>query len=77
MKKENLVQNIKDCGESIFNNAEKIAVNLPQYSSNLSLTCYPSERDQAIYINVNYDFIPERFIARGGKIIESEGKENA
>lgn len=77
MKKEHLVQNIKDCGASLIDNAEKIAGNLPPYSRDLSLTCYPSERDQAIYINVSYDFIPERFIARGGKIIESEEKENA
>ena len=77
MKKEHLVQNIKDCGEAIFNNAEKIAGDLPLYSRDLSLTCYPSEVDQAIYINVNYDFIPERYISRGGKIIENEERENA
>lgn len=59
-----IVQNIKDCGLSLFDNAEKIAANLPQYSRDLSLTCYPSEEDRGIYINVSYDFIPEKFIER-------------
>ena len=62
--KQNIVQNIKDCGQSLIDNAEKIAGNLPPYSMDLSLTCYPSETDQAIYINVNYDFIPEEFIEK-------------
>ena len=55
-------QNIRDCGQSLIDNAAKIAGSLPKYSSRLSLTCYPDERDQCIYINVNYDFIPEEFV---------------
>ena len=62
--KNDIVQNIKDCGESLFNNAEKIASGLPEYANSLSLTCYPDEKDQAIYINVNYDFVPEKFVDR-------------
>lgn len=62
--KNNIVQNIKDCGESLINNAEKIAAGLPEYSTGLSLTCYPDEKDEAIYINVNYDFVPEKFVDR-------------
>lgn len=46
----------------MIDNAEKIAGNLPKYATNLSLSCYPDEKDQAIYINVSYDFIPEKFI---------------
>ena len=60
--KNDIVQNIKDCGESLINNAEKIAAGLPEYSARLSLTCYPDEKDEAIYINVSYDFIPELFL---------------
>ena len=59
-----IVQNIKDCGQSLIDNAEKIAANLPRYSRDLSLTCYPSEEDHSIYINVSYDFVPEKYIER-------------
>ena len=62
--KNDLVQNIKDCGQSLIDNAERIAGGLPMYSKNLSLTCYPAEKDEVIYINVNFDFCPEKFIAR-------------
>lgn len=59
-----IVQNIKDCGQSLIDNAEKIAGNLPKYSKDLSFTCYPEECDEAIYINVSYDFTPEKFVER-------------
>ena len=59
-----IVKNIKDCGQSLIDNAEKIAGNLPKYSKCLSLTCYPAESDEPIYVNVSYDFIPEKFFAR-------------
>ena len=59
-----IVQNIKDCGQSLIYNAEKIAGNLPMDHSRLSLTCYPAENDEAIYINVSYDFVPEQYINR-------------
>ena len=65
--KFNLVQNIKDCGQAIIDNAENIAENLPIYSRDLCLSCYPSEKDSAIYVNVSYDFIPEKFINRCSK----------
>ena len=45
-------------------NGEKIARNLPTYTRDLSLTCYPAEKDQPIYINVSYDFVPEDFIKK-------------
>ena len=60
----NIVQNIKDCGQSLIDNAEKIAGNLPRYSKSLSLTCYPEEDDHGIYRNVSYDFMPEKYIDR-------------
>lgn len=62
--KHDIVQNIKDCGQSLIENTEKIAGNLPTYTTDLSLTCYPNEGDRAIYINVSYDFIPEEFVER-------------
>ena len=57
-------QNIKYCCQSLIDNAESIAKSLPKYARDLSFTCYPIEEDQPIYINVNYDFIPEKFIER-------------
>lgn len=62
--KHDIIQNIKDCGQSLIENAEKIARNLPTYTRDLSLTCYPAEKDQPIYINVSYDFVPEDFIKK-------------
>lgn len=62
--KNDLVQNIKDCGQSLIDNAERIAGGLPMYSKNLSLTCYPAEKDEDIYINASFDFYPENFIER-------------
>lgn len=59
-----IAENIKDIGRSLIDSAEKIAKGLPVYASNLSLTCYPAEKDQEIYINVNYDFIPCAYIER-------------
>lgn len=62
--RNDIAQNIKDCGQSLINNADKIAEGLPKYTTHLSLTCYPDEEDQAVYINVDYDFVPEEFIKR-------------
>ena len=64
MAQNDIVKNIKDCGQSLIDNAEKIAGNLPKYSKDLSFTCYPAEGDEAIYINVSYDFTPEKFVER-------------
>lgn len=62
--KNDIVQNIKDCGQSLIDNAEKIAGSLPKYATDLSLSCYPTEEDRPIYINVSYDFVPEKFVDR-------------
>ena len=63
--KMDIVQNIKDCGQSLIDNAEKIVEGMPAYSRDLYLTCYPTEIDQVGYVNVSYDFIPKDFICRG------------
>lgn len=59
---DDIVQNIKDCGQSLIDNAEKIAGNLPKYVTDLSLTCYPVNRDDCVRINVDYDFVPEMYL---------------
>ncbi len=62
--KNNIIENIRDCGQTLIDNAVKIVCGLPKYATNLSLTCYPDEKDQAININVSYDFTPENFVDR-------------
>lgn len=61
--KEELIQNIKDCGQSLIDNAEKM-IGGYEYPTNLIITCYVDERDGAPYISVDRHFIPENFIER-------------
>ena len=58
-----IVQNIKDCGQSLIDNAENIANNY-KYMSGITITCYVDETERAPYISVDTDFIPEKFIER-------------
>lgn len=59
--KEQLVQNIKDIGQSLIDNAETIAGSY-RYTSEILITCHPESYDTCPYINVSTDFVPERFI---------------
>jgi hypothetical protein len=61
--REELIQNIKDCGQSLIDNAEKIVADC-KFLTGLSITCFVDERDYAPYISVNTDFIPEKFVER-------------
>lgn len=61
--KEELIQNIKDCGQSLIDNAEKI-VNDYKYFKDLTITCYVNESNEAPYISIDNSFIPEKFIER-------------
>lgn len=63
MNKEELIQNIKDCGQSLIDNAENIA-NKYKYMSNITITCYPGEKDGDPYINIDTDFVPEKYVER-------------
>ena len=62
MTKEKLVQNIKDCGQSLIDNAEKIANY--EYLQDLTITCYLMEDNCSLCININTDIIPEKFVKR-------------
>ena len=62
-RREEIVQNIKDCGQALIDNAENIANNY-KYLQDLTITCYVSEHDSAPYISVDSDFVPENFINR-------------
>ena len=61
--KEEIIQNIKDCGQSLIDNAEKI-VNDFKYSTDLTITCYPCEKDIYPRIVVESEFVPEKTIKR-------------
>lgn len=63
MLKEELIQNIKDCGQSLIDNAEKI-VNDYKYFRDLTITCYVNERNEAPYISIDSSFVPEKYIER-------------
>lgn len=61
--KDKTIQNIKDCGQSLIDNAEKI-VNNYNFTRGVTITCYVDEINEAPYISVNSDFYPEKFIER-------------
>lgn len=61
--KEEIVQNIKDCGQSIIDNAEKIA-NSYKYSYELVIICHPDDYNEGPHILVETTFAPEKFVER-------------
>ena len=61
--KEQTIQNIKDCGQSLIDNAEKI-VNDYNFTIGVTITCYVDEKDEAPYISVESNFYPEKFVER-------------
>lgn len=61
---EEVIQNIKDCGQSIIDNAEKIAIEYKYRLHGLTITCHVNEEDMYPYIEVNTQFIPEKFVER-------------
>lgn len=61
--KEETIQRIKDCGQSLIDNAENI-VNDYKYPRGITITCYVDERDEGPYINVDSDFYPEKFVEK-------------
>jgi hypothetical protein len=63
MTKEEIIQCVKDCGQSLIDNAEKIVGDY-KYSTDLSIYCRVDKEDKAPYIEVTREFIPEKFIER-------------
>lgn len=63
LNNEQLIQNIKDFGQSLIDNAKKI-VNNYKYRQGITITCYVDECDRAPYISVDTEFIPENIIKR-------------
>jgi hypothetical protein len=62
-----VIQNIKDCGQSLIDNAEKIATEYKYRLCGMTITCHVNEDDKMPYIEVNTPFVPEKFIERVNK----------
>lgn len=63
LTREEIVQNIKDIGQSLIDNAEKMVGDY-KFFRDITITCYGNERDEAPYISIDTSFIPENFIER-------------
>lgn len=61
--REEIIQNIKDCGQSLIDNAEEMVGNL-KFLTDVTITCYISEKGYPPHINVSTEFLPEDFIER-------------
>lgn len=59
--RERIIQNIKDCGRSLIDNASNIVGNY-KYASEYVITCHVGEMDETPYIDVNISFCPEEII---------------
>lgn len=66
MRRKELIQRIKDCGQSIIDNAEKIYGDY-EYSLGLTIICHPFGdiiNQDAPRIVIEREFTPEKFIER-------------
>ena len=63
LTREQVIQNIKDCGQSLIDNAESI-VDGYKFRCATTITCYVDNDDRAPYISVDTEFIPEKFVDR-------------
>lgn len=63
LKDETIIQNIKDVGQALIDNAEKI-VNDYKYREGLAITCYVDEYERAPYIHIETEFVPENTVKR-------------
>ena len=63
LTKEEIIENIKDIGQSLIDNANKMVPDY-KYFKDITITCYANERDEAPYISIDTSFIPENFIER-------------
>ena len=60
MTKEDLIKNIKYCGQSLIDNAEAIAGYT--YWRDISIHCYTADDDRVPRINIDTDIFPEGFV---------------
>lgn len=61
--KIDIIQNIKDCGQALIDDAENI-VNSCNYIKDMRITCWVSESDGCVYYNVDTDYYPRSLVKR-------------
>lgn len=61
--REELIQNIKDIGRDLIDNAEKIVADY-KIQTDLKITCYPGFKDDYPNIVVETEFISETWAER-------------
>ena len=60
-RREQIIQNIIACGQSLINNAEQIAGDY-EFLTGVSISCYVDDVTELPTISVNHDFVPEIII---------------
>ncbi len=63
LTREQIIQNIKDCGQSLIDNAENMVGDY-KFFRDITITCHVNESDEAPYVNIDTSFVPENFIER-------------
>ena len=61
---EDVVKNIKDCGQALIDHAESIVGDYEYRLNGLTITCRVDESDREPYIEVFTEFVPENFVKR-------------
>ena len=62
MKNEKIIQNIKDCGQALIDNAESM-VNY-DYLQGITITCHVDSSGGYPYISIDTEILPEDMIKR-------------
>lgn len=63
LTREQIIQNIKDCGQSLIDNAENMVGDY-KFFRDITITCYANESNEPPYISIDTSFVPESFIER-------------
>lgn len=61
---EDIINNIKDCGQALIDHAESIVGDYEYKLSGLTITCRVNECDREPSIEVYHEFVPENFVKR-------------
>lgn len=61
--KEIIIQNIKECGQALIDDAENI-VNSNNYIRDMKITCWVTEMGGEVFYNVDTDYYPKGYIDR-------------
>lgn len=59
MNKEEIINNIRDCGKYLSENAENL---VPNVETDITIWCNVSKKDEVRSIQVTYDIVPPFYI---------------